>query len=117
MIGLAIDENLNNDVLRGLFRRNPNLNIVRVQDAGLRTLDDETILEWAAQEQRVLITHDVATMTVFAYARIAAGLRMPGLFEVPRSVPVATAIEDLHIIAACSSPGEWEGQVRYLPLR
>jgi len=32
-------------------------------------------------------------------------------------VPIATAIEDLLLIAECSLPGEWEGQVRYLPLR
>ncbi len=30
---------------------------------------------------------------------------------------IAHAIEDLLLIAECSRPGEWEGQVRYLPLR
>jgi hypothetical protein len=42
---------------------------------------------------------------------------MPGVFEVPRTVAIASAIEDLLLIAECSRPGEWEGQVRYLPLR
>lgn len=41
---------------------------------------------------------------------------MPGVFEVGRSVPVGKAIDDLLLIAECSLPGEWEGQVRYLPL-
>ncbi len=117
MIGLACDENFNNDVLRGLLRRNPHLDVVRIQDAGLRTLDDETVLEWAAQQGRVLITHDVSTMTAVAYERVAAGWKMPGVFEVPRSVAIAAAIEDLWLIAECSRPGEWEGQVRYLPLQ
>ena len=89
MIGLAFDENFNNDVLRGLLRRNLRLNGVRIQDAGLRTLDDETVLEWAAQQGRVLITHDVSTMTTHAYARVAAGRKMPGVFEVPRSAAIA----------------------------
>ena len=40
-----------------------------------------------------------------------------GLFEVSRGVPVGRAIEDRLLIAECSLPGEWEGQVRYLPLR
>ena len=44
MIGLAFDENFNNDVIRGLVRRNPRLDLVRVQDVGLRTLDDPTCL-------------------------------------------------------------------------
>ena len=117
MIGLAFDENFNNDVQRRLLRRNPRLDAVRIQDAGLRTLDDETVLEWAAQQGRVLITHDVSTVTAHAYARVAAGRKMPGVFEVPRSVVIAVAIEDRWLIAEHSRPGEWEGQVRYLPLR
>jgi len=32
MLGLAADENFNNDIVRGLLRRNPDLDIVRVQE-------------------------------------------------------------------------------------
>lgn len=117
MIGLAFDENFNNDVLRGLLRRRPGLDVVRVQDAGLSSLDDPAVLAWAAQEGRVLVSHDVSTLTAYAYARVRAGQSMPGLIEVGSSVPIAAAIEDLLLIAECSLPGEWEGQVRYLPLR
>jgi hypothetical protein len=42
---------------------------------------------------------------------------MPGVFEVSRDVPLRTAIEDILLLAECSLEGEWEGQVRYLPLR
>jgi hypothetical protein len=35
MVALAADENFNNDILRGLLRRKPDLDMVRVQDAGL----------------------------------------------------------------------------------
>ena len=75
------------------------------------------MLAWAAQEGRVLVSHDVATLTAYAYARIQSGHSMPGLFEVGPSVSMANAIDDLLLIAECSLPGEWEGQVRYLPLR
>src|SRR5436305_1203170 len=117
MIGLAFDENFNNDVVRGLQRRNPILELVRVLDAVLSGLDDPGVLAWAAEQGRVLVSHDVATLTAFAYARVEAGQPMPGLFEVGPAVPIATAIDDLLLIAECSLPGEWEGQVRYLPLR
>lgn len=117
MIGLVVDENFNNDVLRGMFRRERNLDIVRVQDVGLRTIDDECLLEWAASKNRVTVSHDVSTLTAFAYARATAGKRMPGLVEVPRFAPVSRAIDDLLILALCSEPGEWEGQVLYLPLK
>jgi Domain of unknown function (DUF5615) len=90
---------------------------VRVQDTELSGVDDPTVLEWAAQKGRVVLTHDVATMTNFAYARTQAKRFMPGLFEVSRRVPVGLAIEEILLIAECNIEGEWEGQVRFLPLR
>ncbi|MBI2924229.1 MAG: DUF5615 family PIN-like protein [Verrucomicrobia bacterium] len=117
MIRLAVDENFNNDVLRGLRRRKPDLDLVRVQDVGLSGADDPTVLEWAARENRVLLSQDVRTMTQHAYDRVRAGQRMPGVFEVSRSVSMGTAIEDILLVAECSREGEFEGQVRYLPLR
>lgn len=117
MVRLAFDENFNNDVVRGLLRRNPALDIVRIQDAGLRSQDDETVLAWSATEGRVLASHDVSTLTAFAYVRIKVGQPMPGLIEAGPDVSIATAIEDLLLIAECGEPGDFEGQVLYLPLR
>ena len=90
---------------------------MRVQDAGLAGADDPRVLEWAAGEGRVLITHDVATMTQAAYERVARGQPMPGIFEVPTTIATRQAIDDLRLLVECSVEGEWEGQVRYLPLR
>jgi len=67
MLRLAADENFNSDIVRGLLRRKPGLDIVRIQDVGLSGADDPTVLEWAAQEGRVLLTHDVTTITRYAY--------------------------------------------------
>jgi hypothetical protein len=117
MIRFLADENLNNAILRGLVRRNPNLDIVRVQDAGLSGADDPTVLAWAAAEGRVLLTHDVTTITRYAYERVEKGQSMPGVFEIGHTVPIGQAIDDLLLIAMASQEGEWEGQVNYLPLR
>jgi hypothetical protein len=117
MLRFAADENLNVDIVRGILRRNSKVDIVRVQDAGLSGRDDRAVLEWAAQENRVLLTHDVATITKFAYERVADGKMMPGVFEVSRAVSVHIAIEDILLLAEYSLDGEWEGQVRYLPLK
>ncbi len=117
MLRLAADENLNFDIVRGVLRRNPEVDIVRVQDAGLSGEDDPTVLQWAAREVRVLLTHDVTTMTRYAYERVRAGKPMPGVSEGSRTVTVGLAIEEILLIAEYSLEGEWEGQVRYLPLR
>jgi hypothetical protein len=111
------DENFNNDVIRGVRLRYPHISIVRVQDVGLRQASDEAILEWAARDERVILTHDLKTMTRCAYDRAARGERMPGVFEVGRGLSVGDAIEEIRLLAECSLAGEWEGQVRYLPLR
>jgi predicted nuclease of predicted toxin-antitoxin system len=81
-VRLLFDENFDNDIFRGLRRRNPELELIRVQDVGLRTADDPVILEWAAQEGCILFTHDVETMTKYAYERVEAGLPMPGVVEI-----------------------------------
>ena len=117
MLSLAADENFNNDIVRGVRRRNPAVDLVRVQDEGLSSADDPAVLEWAATVGRVVLTHDVATMTRYAYDRVKQGLLMPGVFEVGRHVPVALAIDEVLTLAECSLEGEWEGQVRYLPLK
>ena len=111
------DEDFDNDIVRGLLRRCPTLDIVRVQDVTLSGQPDPVVLEWAAQEGRILLTHDVSTLTAHAIARIQKGLPMPGVFAVSQDIPIGQAIEDLLLIAKCSLEGEWEGQVRYLPLR
>src|SRR3990172_1832353 len=99
MLRLAADENFNNDIVRGLLRRQPDLDIVRVQDVGLSGATDPTVLEWAAQEGRVFLTHDVATITRYAYERVQADKLMPGVFEVSRDIPIGVAIEDILLLA------------------
>ena len=117
MLRFLADENLNNQIVRGVLRRKPDVDIVRVQDVELSEADAPTVLERAAQNGRVVLTHDVATMTNFAYERVQAGLSMPGVFEVSRRVPVGLAIEEILLLDECSLEGEWERQVRFLPLR
>jgi predicted nuclease of predicted toxin-antitoxin system len=70
MLRLAADENFNNDIIRGLLRRKPDLDIVRIQNVGLSGADDPTVLQWAAQEGRILLTEDVSTITRYAYERV-----------------------------------------------
>src|ERR1700676_44222 len=98
MLRMAADEDFNNRILRGLRRRNPALDVVRVQDAGLTSATDPEVLQWAADEGRVLVTHDVSTMTEFAYERVRNGQRMPCVFGVPRQVAIGTAIDELELV-------------------
>jgi predicted nuclease of predicted toxin-antitoxin system len=117
MLRLLSDENFNGDIVRGLLRRRSDLDIVRVQDVGLLEADDPLILEWAATQGRILLTHDRATVPDFAYERVAAGQPMPGAFVVDNLMPIGHAIDELLLLAECSLPGEWDNRVLYLPLQ
>jgi len=117
MLRIGTDEDFNNRILRGLLRRNSALDIVRAQDAGLTGRGDAEVLEWAETEGRILLTHDVTTMKQQVDERLAAGLPMPGVFELAQDVPIGLAIEEILLLAECSLEGEWEGQIRFLPLR
>ncbi|MDZ8138426.1 MAG: DUF5615 family PIN-like protein [Nostoc sp. DedQUE04] len=115
MLKFLADENFDNTVVRGLFRRSPKIDIVRVQDVGLSGKDDPTILDWAAQERRILLTHDVSTITRYAYDRVRQSQTMPGVIEVSLDAPLGRVIEDILVLVECSQEGELEGQVQYLP--
>ena len=110
------DEDFDNRILRGLLRRQSNLDIIRVQDTELASADDVMILEWASQEGRVLLTHDVNTMTHHANERVIAEKPMAGVIIVPQSLSIGAAIEDILIISEYSSAEEWRDQIQYLPL-
>lgn len=114
---LLADENFNNRLIKGLLRRNPQADILRVQDLpGLYQADDPTVLEWAAQNGQVVLTHDVQTMPGYARQRLREGLPMAGLFIVGKTSSMAAVIEDLWVLTLCSQPGEWQGCELYLPL-
>jgi hypothetical protein len=117
MLRLLADENLNHDLIRGVLRRMPSLDLVRVQDVGLREVDDPSVLEWAALERRIILTHDVNTMPAFAFDRIRRNQPMPGMLVVSQQAALAGAIDDILLIAECSESGEYEGQVIYLPFQ
>lgn len=117
MLAFAVEEDFDHDIVRGLLRRLIDADLATVQDSGLSGADDPTVLEWSASEGRVLLSHDVNTMSKHAIDRIAEGLPCPGLLLVPRDVPLGTVIENLALICECCDPSELNRQIRYVPLR
>jgi hypothetical protein len=96
--------------------RRPGLDLVRVQDSGLAGADDPDILAWAAEHDRIVLTHDRATMPDFAYERVAARQPMAGVFVLNDRIPVGQAIEEILLMDECSEQQEWLGRAVHLPL-
>lgn len=111
------DENFHGDVLRGILAAFPDLDIIRVQDTDFIGAKDEILLEEAARQGAILITHDVQTMTKHAYDRIRAGLPMPGIIEVAEDLSIGKAIDELLIVIGAGNPADFENLVTYIPMR
>lgn len=118
MLRLASDADVHGDILRGLRRRLPDIDLVRVQDALPEGTPDLRILDWAAAESRVLITNDRNTMVGFAYQRAAAGEAVPGLVATTNQQSIGLAIDDIAVIAEYMPEEEIRDQVVvFLPFK
>jgi len=92
MLRLLIDQDFDHDILRGLRLRVSELNAVTAREAGLDRKSDPEVLAWAAEQRRIVATHDRNTMTRFAYDRVREGRAMP--------------------VQRCRSRQRWEDYVR-----
>lgn len=111
------DENFNLAIVRGVRDRNSEVDVPTVQDLGMQGIPDPEILQFAAETNRIVLTHDFDTMPKFAYERLAEELPMPGLFLVSQYEPIGPVMEDILLLAVGSVGGEWNNRVGYLPLR
>jgi hypothetical protein len=115
VLRLLADENFNGRILRALQRQIAGLDVVRTQDTPLCGTDDQTLLQFAADEGRVLLTHDVETLVGYAWHRVHSGKTMPGVIVALSDRPIGQVIEDLEILLLASRPEELEAQIYFLP--
>ena len=116
MLRLVIDQDLDHVILRALLLRVQNLDVITAHQAGLSNASDPELLAWAAEQERVVITHDRRTMPYHATSRIGRAEKIAGIIIVSRQLPVSRVIHDLEIIVSCSDMVEWEDIVKHLPL-
>jgi hypothetical protein len=116
MLRLLTDEDVHGDIIDGLRRRQSAVDLVRVQDVGLSHTPDSDILEWAAQQGRVVVSVDKKTLAVAAWDRVAHGLPMPGAAILRIVLSIGQAINELEIFALAGNPDDVRDQVVYLPM-
>ena len=116
MLRLISDEDVHDDIIRGLRRREPTLDIVRAVDVGLGHTPDPIILEWADAQDRVLVTGDLNTMVGFAWGRVRSALPMQGVLALRENIGIGRVIDDILLVALCYAPEEIKDQVLFLPL-
>ena len=93
------DNDLNRLIVAATFRREPAIDFQTAQSAQLDYLDDETVLQHAASEGRILVTHDKRTMPKHFASFLAKGNSSPGvLLVIPQDVPLRTVVDTIVLI-------------------
>lgn len=110
------DADLNKAIISGVLRREPAIDFLTAHAAGLRSMRDPEVLALAAGQNRVLVSHDIGTMPAHFRAFAAAGKQSAGVFLVPQSVDIWTAIDELLLVWLASEAKEWVDRLVWLPL-
>jgi len=109
------DADLNQILLKATLRREPSIDFQTAYAAGLVSLNDKEILAKAAEQGRVLVTHDRKTMPKH-FAEFIATRESPGVIIVQQKLSVNAAVEDLILIWAASESEEWINRIKSIPL-
>lgn len=93
-IRLQADADLRKPIVTGLKRREPAIDFKTALEAGFVGLNDDAVLRIAADENRILVTHDVSTMPDY-FSRFIKAEMSPGVILISQSLSYHDAIERL----------------------
>lgn len=106
------DEDLAAGIIQGLRSREAAVDILDVKNADLRRIGDPALLELAAQQDRIPITHDRNTMTRHFRERLRDGKPSPGILVLSHQPNlIGEIVEWLLLIWAASQAEESRNQI------
>lgn len=109
------DADLNQAIVTGVLRRESAIDFQTAFAAGLEGVKDPEVLAIAAQQERILVSHDRKTMPS-EFASFIVSNQSSGVIIVSRKLPTEVIIEELLLIWAASSAEEWINRIAKLPL-
>jgi predicted nuclease of predicted toxin-antitoxin system len=109
------DADLNQAIVTGVLRREPTIDFQTAFSAGLEGVKDPEVLAIAAQQERILVSHDRKTMPL-EFAEFILNNQSSGVIIVSRKLPTELIIDELLLIWAASSSEEWVNRIAKLPL-
>ena len=114
-IRFQADADLKPAILTGTLFRVPTIDFQRAEAVPLEGLDDLSVLAVAAQEGRVLVSHDVNTMESY-FRHFTQIETSPGLILIPQlGVSVSQAIDGLILVWETLDAAELENRVCLFP--
>lgn len=111
------DNDLRQAIRKGVVRREPAVDFQSAHAARLDTLPDLDVLRLASVSGRVLVSHDVNTLTEEFRRFVQAGHYCSGVLLVPQQAPTGAVIESLLLVWLVSDPADWENRLVWLPFQ
>ena len=93
------------------------MDFLSANDAELEGVSDPDVLALAAEQDRILVSHDFHTMPRHFGEFLQSRGSSPGVLLVPQYLPIATAIEEILLIWGGSDAEEWRNRILRIPLR
>jgi hypothetical protein len=118
VVRYLLDEHIPRWLRRVLVQRAPDLEVWCVGDPQAPSLGDSDpqILAWCQSHEFILVTNNRASMPRHLAEHLAAGGHVPGILVVDPTATFDELVTDLVLIAGASLPGEFNDQIRYLPV-
>jgi hypothetical protein len=115
LIRYQADADLHYRIVVAVRRREPVIEFASAADSELKGVSDPEVLDIAASQGRILITHDRQTMLGHFRRRLEDGKSSPGVFLVSQFAPLGPVVEALVMVWAASEAVEWRNKVHHLP--
>ena len=106
-IRFQADNDLNKAIVRAVIRREPVVDFRSAQAARFDHVPDTEVLLDSAQAGRILVSHDFQTMPEY-FRDSAREHHSPGVFLIPRDLPIGLAVDTLVLVWAATDPIAWE---------
>ena len=114
-VSYQADADLNEDIVAGVQRRAPEIDFQTADELELASLPDPQELALAAQEGRILVTHDRRTMPTH-FGKFIENNKSPGLIVISQKTDTLSAIEDLILIWMASEAEEYVNSILTIPM-
>ena len=109
------DADFNEEIVSGLLRNQPELDFQTAEEGQIRGLPDPEVLARAADDRRILVTHDRRTMPAH-FAEFIQRKESPGEIIISQRVSVRRAMDELALVWEASDAEEWTNLIVELPL-
>lgn len=114
VIRFQADADLRQAIVTGTTRRQPSIDFQSANEAGLEGIKDPEVLAIAAQDGRVLVTHDRKTMPI-EFGQFITSQTSSGVLILSQNLPISEAIDAILLIWEASTAEEWINQIVTFP--